>query len=453
MNTTTTDCYGTGAWANAMMAIAASGAAALVLASVAPVARADPLTPASVFATAATYTVQVRSVVAQPFGQEDTGVRIGAGFVVDARRGWVLTNAHVVARSPSRVAVSFQGEPFVGARKHYVDPLMDLAIIDLGRAVPPDRQASLDCGEAPEIGHPVGAFGHPRGQKYTGTQGILSRRARNFGGEMLQIDASINGGNSGGPLLSLVSGDVLGVNTSKLSGAQGLNFALPVKYACRILEMLRNGVDPLPPRLPVRFFEDTEERSELKVAAVYGPAGEGFRPGDVVLGLDPALPVADEVSLLHSLRGMPRFTVFVRRDGQVVPISVATRLAPAPTRATGLMFGGLVVTESDSEGGTVVAVDHVHSGSDAQAQSFKFRDVLQTVDGKPVDSLQTLRGLLGSRKGRVEIVLVRGWHLPPSMRRYYEKTLEFDPVLTVGPSTSEAVARDIDGPAAKGEQS
>ncbi|MEZ5728006.1 MAG: trypsin-like peptidase domain-containing protein [Burkholderiaceae bacterium] len=425
-------CSGPAARATPAVAIIASSMVALMLASTTRDVRAEPLSAATVFASAGTYTVQVRSVVSQPFGQEDTGVRMGAGFVVDAKRGWVLTNAHVVARSPSRVAVSFQGEPFAPATKRYVDPLMDLAVVDIGRSLPPEREATLDCGGAPEIGHPVGAYGHPRGQKYTGTRGILSRVARNLGGEMLQIDAAINGGNSGGPLLSLETGHVLGVNTSKLSGSQGLNFALPAAHACRILAMLRDGVEPLPPELPVSFFEDTDDRGVLKVAKAYGRAADGFLPGDIVLGLNPDKPVADEKSLLHSLRGMSRFTVFVRRAGEVVPVTVATRLARAPTQATGLAFGGLVVSEWTTDTGTVVAVDHVHRGSDAQAQSYKYRDVLLSVDGKPVDSLASLRTQLGRRGGRVAVVVLRGWYLPPSMRRYYEKTLEYEPVRVVG---------------------
>ena len=417
----------------ALTAVAGSAAASVV----AP-ARADepasPTSAATIFEAARQYTVQVRAVVSDPFGSESTGVNLGAGFVVDAARGWVMTNAHVVGRSPSRVAASFQGERFAAASKHYVDPLLDLAIVALGRPVDAGRESRLDCGAPPATGHPVGAFGHPRGMKYTGTRGILSRIARNAGYELLQIDAAVNGGNSGGPLLSLASGRVIGINTSKLAGAEGLNFALPARYACRLLALLRDGASPLPPELPLRYYEDADERGELKVAAIHGAAGAGFRVGDVLLGPDPAHQVFGEVALLDSLRGLDAFTIYVRRDGEIVPVPVRTRAMPSPMAREGLAFGGLVITETDDDEGPLVTVEHVHKGSDAEAQGFRYRDVLHSLDGRRIESLADLRERLRATGGNAQFVTVRGWFLPVRMRKFYEKTLAYDAVKRVSGS-------------------
>ena len=426
--------------AAARLATLAVAAAAAVTA--APCARAEaaasPTTAATIFEAARQYTVQVRAVVSDPFGSESTGVSLGAGFVVDAARGWVMTNAHVVGRSPSRVAVSFRGEKFAPAAKRYVDPLLDLAVVALGRPLDASRESRLDCGDPPATGHPVGAFGHPRGMKYTGTRGILSRIARNAGYELIQVDAAVNGGNSGGPLLSLASGLVIGINTSKLAGAEGLNFALPARYACRLVAMLREGTSPLPPELPLRYYEDTDERGELKVAAIHAPAGEGFRVGDVMLGLDPAKQVFGEAELLDSLRGLETFTIFVRRDGEVVPVPVRTRPMLSPTAREGLAFGGLVVTETDADDGPLVTVEHVHKGSDAEAQGYRYRDVLWSLDGRRIASLADLRERLREGGGSGQFVTVRGWFLPVRMRKYHEMTLSYEGVKRVSGGAAPA---------------
>ena len=75
---------------------------------------------------------------------------------------------------------------------------------------------TLDCGTMPPVAHSVGAFGHPWGFRFTGTRGITSAVTTRLGPNMLQTDAPINEGNSGGPLISLETGKVVGINTAKI---------------------------------------------------------------------------------------------------------------------------------------------------------------------------------------------------------------------------------------------
>ena len=193
----------------------------------------------SVFRKAEAYTVRVKSSVAVPFAGDTRGTTLGAGFTVDARRGWVMTNAHVISRSPARVQVATRGQEFVPARKVYVDPFLDLAVIEVR---PEDARlseaAQLDCGEQPAMGHPVGAYGHPWRFYYTGTRGIVSGITSKYKTEYLQTDAPVDSGNSGGPLISLVTGKVVGINTAAMKEpkSKNTNFAVSMKYACRVLE-------------------------------------------------------------------------------------------------------------------------------------------------------------------------------------------------------------------------
>src|SRR5689334_24480841 len=115
----------------------------------APAAAAD--IGEEVFKGALRYTVQVRSTLPLPFDGDRKGSGLGAGFVVDAGRGWVMTNAHVVGRSPSRVEVALYGQDFSEATKVYVDPFLDLAIIRVSERI--DTRAietpRLECDRIP----------------------------------------------------------------------------------------------------------------------------------------------------------------------------------------------------------------------------------------------------------------------------------------------------------------
>jgi S1-C subfamily serine protease len=140
-------------------------------------AQAAPDAPSpdgeAVFHQAERYTVRVRTSIKLPFDTDEQGTFSGAGFVIDRSRGWVLTNAHVAGRSPSSMQVAFKDREYRPAIKLYVDPLLDLAVLALNPAdIPPGTTAAtLDCQDAPAVGHPVGAYGHPWGLPFTGTRG------------------------------------------------------------------------------------------------------------------------------------------------------------------------------------------------------------------------------------------------------------------------------------------
>jgi S1-C subfamily serine protease len=193
------------------------------------------------FRAAADWTVQVRTAVNQPFIEDDQGSWLGAGLLVDAARGWVLTNAHVAGYSYGKVSIAFKDGHAIPATRLYVDPYLDLAVLafEPSRQVAQTRTPTLSCSEIPPVGHPVGAFGHPWGFRFTGTRGITSAVTTRLGVNLLQTDAPINEGNSGGPLISLETGQVVGINTAKVKeeSVEGLSFAVPMPYACTILDL------------------------------------------------------------------------------------------------------------------------------------------------------------------------------------------------------------------------
>jgi serine protease Do len=391
----------------------------------------------AVFAAARAYTVQVRTSIPLGFVEDDQGVGTGAGFIVDRARGWIMTNAHVASHSPARVEVAFGTGRFVPAERLYVDPFLDIAIIRPLRPLPTEAgEASLDCGAPPGTGHPVGAFGHPWGLQYTGTRGIVSGRTSMLGGEMLQTDAPINAGNSGGPLISLRSGSIIGVNAATADGAQNTNFAVSMQHACRILRLLQACEDPSPPAPLLAFFE-LESREELVVARSFLPRGAiALEYGDRVLAVD-GVAVSNEGQFVHELRGrLGDVSIRVNRRGREITLRGALPPAPAVLSRRGVLVGGMLLAPlnyrdvGSTDLGHDIGVHDVEPGSEAEANDLQYLDLLIAVNGEPVRDLDQLHGLLrqAARAGEEATLdfLRRARPFEDSLHQWLRRTIPVD---------------------------
>ncbi|MCC6533980.1 MAG: trypsin-like peptidase domain-containing protein [Burkholderiales bacterium] len=373
-----------------------------------------------IFRKALAYTVQIKNSVSVPFAGDAKGSSLGAGFVIDAQRGWILTNAHVVSRSPSRVEIAFHDQEFHDATKVWVDPYMDIAVV---KASPQVDTAAIDvprleCRDAPSVGHPVGAFGHPWRLQFTGTRGIISGVTSRYRTELLQTDAPINQGNSGGPLISLEDGRIVGINTAGIRGAQNTNFAVAMKYACRIVELLRAGTDPSPPDLGLVFFRDIDNRKLLRVARSYPRPGKlEFRPGDTIQEvIGEAGRIENETQLMHALRGrLEGSRIRVLREGATIELNGTKAALPRVLEqrgvyASGVLFGPVTIRDAQEIGVRGFMVHHVEPGSIGEAQEVVRADVLEAVDGAPIGDLEALHRRLqeaADARRRVELTLKR----------------------------------------------
>ena len=394
----------------------------------------------TIFNQALSYTVQIRTAVATPLEGDLKGTQRGAGFMVDAERGWVMTNAHVVSRSPSRVEVAFQGQSYSEAEKIYVDPHLDLAIVRV--AIPEGQRvnaATLECGELPRVGHPVGAFGHPWNMRYTGTRGIVSGMTSRMYTELLQTDAPINQGNSGGPLISLDTGRIVGINTAQIKGSQNTNFAVGMKYACRVMELLRAGRDPSPPALPVVYFNDYDDERVLKVARNYEGSGTiDLRAGDIIRGVvGVAESVQNETQLYHALRGrLDSFSLKVERAGMEITVTGSAHAHALALDVQGVVAGGVFFAPTPMRDvaevrvGTLM-VHHVERGSDGDAKELRRGDFLEAMDGEAVSSLEQLQERLVAAGGTVTLTLKR-YSGGDRVFAYIERRLRIEDVQRVG---------------------
>jgi len=397
--------------------------------------------PEDIFGRAALYTVQIKTAVPVPFEGEEQGAWSGAGFLVDRQRGWIMTNAHVASRSPSTIEVGFKNRDFVDAYKVYVDPYLDLAIIAIDNSFIPPASVipELDCSDLPRVGHAVGAFGHPWGLSFTGTRGIISGITSRLLQEDLQTDAPINQGNSGGPLISLQHGKIVGINTATLAekNAQNMNFALPMKYACRILELLRAGRNPSPPELPVQFFKDVDERRELRVVNSFlNPENLSLNPGDTILSVEgSAERLENETRLIHALRGrLENFSLVVNRGGNILRINGS--LDPKPyvlerkgVYFSGILFGQLYLRDKKVMPIGEIMVHSVQKGSIGNLSNIEKGDILDGADGHDIQSLEDLYRGLGRFKGHEKITLrLKRFADPPvdSVFEYIEQTIKVE---------------------------
>lgn len=369
------------------------------------------------------HTVKIGVTIRHPFGFDHKGAATGSGFLVDRARGWIATNAHVAGRSPSRLRVNFRNGDSIEARKVHVDAHVDLAIL----AIPVDAipaaasEARLRCAGDAVPGTAAIAFGHPWGLDFTATRGIVSSVRSLRGVEVLQTDAALNGGNSGGPLLDEASGQVIGVSAAAVgrrgASAEGLNLAVPVRHLCTILGLLRDGADPAPPRLPVAFAETTRDR-ELVVGAVAEPWAGRLRIGDRILAIDGDETARYPSRAIEKARGATVLRVDLERDGKRLAVDLEVpgdRIRIAPR---GLAFSGLLV----AAGGLAEippgqpAIHHVEDASAAESVDMRHWDWILAVAGIETPSFDVLADVVHAHRGReVEFVLRRAgsrdeWH-------------------------------------------
>jgi len=225
---------------------------------------------------------------------------LGSGFIID-KKGIVITNNHVI-QNAEEIIVKVNGKRDYKAKVLGSDPLSDVAVIEI---ISEDTFVPVKFGDSDKarIGDWVIAIGNPFGFGGTVTSGIISARNREIGlsryEDYIQTDASINQGNSGGPLFNL-KGDVIGINTAILgqSGSIGIGFAIPANSASLVVKQLLKYGETKRGWLGVRIQEVTEEIAEIEkldspkgalVASVGddSPAHKAdIKPGDIILEFD-----------------------------------------------------------------------------------------------------------------------------------------------------------------------
>lgn len=394
-----------------------------------------------VIADAGRYTVKITTAVDFSFGNERKGTSRGSGFLVDRERGWIVTNAHVARKSPSTVRVSFKDRPYSKTEKVYVDNQLDLAILKVDPSNIPGEAlvAPLKCEGEPAAGLPVIAFGHPWGLDYTATRGIISGTKSLEGEEKLQTDAALNPGNSGGALIDAQSGIVVGVNSSGYarSIAEGLNFAVPSKQVCLILDLLSQGKDPAPPIIPITFATTARER-ELVVAQSDGEWSGVLKPGDRILAVNGDETARFSTRFVSYLRGGDPVKVLIRRGKETQTVEIAAPKAKDQVKRLGVHVSGMVIGRSTITGfdPSVMWVQFLDDASVAEQAQFREGYQVLSIDGVTVKSHEDILAALKGRVGDDVEVIVRHprFTLISGRYDYFVRTLDVRDVFVVDES-------------------
>jgi serine protease Do len=285
----------------------------------------------------------------QPDQPSRRATSLGSGFVVDAKAGLVVTNNHVI-QDADEITVILQDDTNIKASVVGRDGKTDLALLRIETSHPL-TDVSFGDSDSMRVGDWVLAIGNPFGLGGTVTAGIVSARGRDIGAgsydDFLQTDASINRGNSGGPMFNL-DGQVIGINTAIFSpsgGSVGIGFAIPANLAKTVVAQLKEFGRTRRGWLGVRIQSVTWEIAEslgLKsaggalIASITpkGPAANaGLQPGDVILKFD-----GKEI---NETRRLPRVVAETAID-KTVPLDVWRK---GKTFTTDAKVGELEVAE------------------------------------------------------------------------------------------------------------
>ncbi|MDR3640805.1 MAG: trypsin-like peptidase domain-containing protein [Humidesulfovibrio sp.] len=342
-----------------------------------------------------------------PGGRMDPALRIrttsrslGSGVIIDGRKAYVLTNAHVITNAMQITARLLDGRVYkaslVGA-----DQDMDLAVLrlELPPGAEPLPQARMGDSSGLMIGEPLIAIGNPFGLSHTVTTGVVSALNRSVDtGQhtitgLIQTDAAINPGNSGGPLLNIL-GQVVGINAAVYAHGGGLGFAIPINKAKRVLEELITtgrvahiwiGVlgENMTPDQMVQY--GLMRPGGLVVTTVFPgtpAAAAGIRPGDTLLAIGEQR-VQDKAQFLGILLGYTRgdtMAVLLNRGAEDFQVQLRPQVLDREA-GLGLIkwrwgFGPATQAADDKTSGVVLG--EVRPGGPADALGLKPGDrVLQ----------------------------------------------------------------------------
>ena len=360
---------------------------------------------------------------------------LGSGVIVNAAKGYVLTNNHVIAGADD-ISVTLQdGRTFKG-KLVGSDPDTDVAVVQ----IPAENLHALPLADSskPRVGDYVAAVGEPFGLSETVTAGIVSALGRSGLGRgssgssgyqnFIQTDASINPGNSGGALVNL-RGQLVGINSmifSPSGGNVGIGFAIPSNLASEVMtQLIEHGkvqrgslglqVQAITPRIAQLLkLKDRSGVVVTGVSADSSAAQAGLQPGDVLTTLN-GKPLHD-VNELRNAEGLlplgSTVQLGVLRDGKVREVSTKLAVEKLATidggqldpRLQGVRFTELSQNQR-AQGIYGVAVSAVQPGSRAANAGLNAGDILIGIGNQRITSLRMLRGLAGTHLRQLALVV------------------------------------------------
>jgi serine protease Do len=360
---------------------------------------------------------------------------MGSGFIISSD-GLILTNAHVV-REAKDVTVKLSDRREFTAKVLGSDPTTDIAVLRIDAKDLP----TVRIGDARnlEVGDPVLAIGAPYGLEQTATQGIVSAKGRSLPGDntvvpFIQTDAAVNPGNSGGPLFD-GTGTVVGINAqiySQSGGFQGLSFSIPINVAMKVKDQIVATGKASHARLGVTIQDLNQALAEsfglkrpdgalvANVAPNSAAAAAGLKSGDVITEVNgqPVVRSGELSSLIGLSSPGEKVKLKVWRDRS--PRDIEAKLGGADAEATqvadasgavqrgqlGLSMRPLTRDERlESKIDEGLVIENV--AGPAEKAGIQPGDVLLAINGRPVQSVDTVKQVLSAKPKSVALLVLR----------------------------------------------
>lgn len=356
---------------------------------------------------------------------------LASGVVIDAAKGYVLTNNHVV-KGADKISVQLSDGREFDAKLVGRDDQTDIALIQLNGATNLTQVKIADSDQL-KVGDFAVAIGNPFGLGQTATSGIVSALGRsglNLEGleNFIQTDAAINRGNSGGALVNL-NGELIGLNTAILAssgGNIGIGFAIPSNMAMGLAQQLIQFGEVKRGQLGIKGTEMTADMAKAfnvdvqrgafvnEVLPQSAAAKAGIKAGDIITSVD-GKTIANFAELRVKIGTTPPgqdVKIGLLRDGHPLSVTVKLDNSTQSSSSAELMtpaLQGATLSDGAAKNGTRgVKVDEVEKSTPAAQFGLQKDDVIVGVNRTPVQNLAELRKLLEAKPPLLALSVMRG---------------------------------------------
>ena len=373
---------------------------------------------------------EFRRFFGYPDSQSRTFSGLGSGVIIDAEKGYIVTNNHVIDNADKITVVLNDGHEYQ-AKLIGKDPQSDIALLKVDDAKKLIAIKLADSDKA-RVGDYAVAIGNPFGIGQTVTSGIISALARsglsmNGFENFIQTDASINQGNSGGALVNL-NGELVGINTAIIApsgGNVGIGFAIPSNMVKSLTSQLieygevKRGVlgikgNELTSDIAKAF--DLEVQKGAFVSEVMDDSAAkdaGIKSGDVIISMDgkPVDSFAELRAKIATTGAGRTVKLGLIRDGKEISVEVKLKNSDQlSTEAKSLhpALDGATLTNGDVKGQKGVLIESIAKNSPASRLSLQEGDLITGVNKTRVESISDLRKIIDSNPSAIALNIVRG---------------------------------------------
>ncbi|MCQ8928653.1 serine endoprotease DegQ [Escherichia albertii] len=356
---------------------------------------------------------------------------LGSGVIINANKGYVLTNNHVINQA-QKISIQLNDGREFDAKLIGGDDQSDIALLQIQNPGKLTQIAIADSDKL-RVGDFAVAVGNPFGLGQTATSGIISALGRsglNLEGleNFIQTDASINRGNSGGALLNL-NGELIGINTAILApggGSVGIGFAIPSNMARTLAQQLIDFGEIKRGLLGIKGTEMSADIAKAfnldvqrgafvsEVLPGSGSAKAGIKAGDIITSLNgkPLNSFAELRSRIATTEPGTKVKLGLLRNGKPLEVEVtldtSTSSSASAEMITPALEGATLSDGQLKDGGKGIKIDEVVKGSPAAQAGLQKDDIIIGVNRDRVNSIAEMRKVLAAKPAIIALQIIRG---------------------------------------------